>query len=517
MHDAPRRLFIAVITSLLSVACTGTILDSGAPASGDGGVTPLLPDAGATPTPDATPIPPDAQPTTRPLATGIHIREIAVYQGVKIPIARDGSAITPLNAPIVEGAEAMVGVFVDLDADWQQREVVARLTIDTGVGDAVEYEAARVVSSASGSDPVASGFSLQVAGADITLAASYRVEILEATPTASYPGSSDGARFPHTGDASLAVQSSNGALELVLVPFRYDADGSGRLPPVDESAVAVYREKFLAMYPVAEVNVTVREPVPYNDAIGATSGWNGWLDTLTYVREQDAPPANTYYYGVASPASSWNAFCSGGCIAGLGWVPGRDAEYLRAAVGVSFPDGIAVGTSLHEIGHTMGRYHTPCGNPGGIDPEYPYASGYVGVWGFDTVLQALKDPEQHTDIMGYCNNQWISDYTYEGIFERISYANQGFANLLVTPQRHRVGLVDGSGNIEWRRYMTPRSPIAGAPIRMSLLGADGLQRDDVAAQFFPYDHLEGGMILVPVPDGPPPVSVRAADLVQTAW
>ena len=45
---------------------------------------------------------------------------------------------------------------------------------------------------------------------------------------------------------------------------------------------------------------------------------------------------------------------------------------------------------------------------------YPYAGGAIGVYGYDLLLSALKYPTQ-ADIMGYCNNDWISDYNYKGI------------------------------------------------------------------------------------------------------
>ena len=128
---------------------------------------------------------------------------------------------------------------------------------------------------------------------------------------------------------------------------------------MDEASIERYRALFSSMYPVSDIVVTVRAPLPYSCSIRASSGWSRWLEHLTDLREQDAPPENTYFYGIAAPASSWGGYCNYGCISGLGWVPGRDSEYLRAAVGVSFDDGLNLYTSLHELGHTMGRKHTP--------------------------------------------------------------------------------------------------------------------------------------------------------------
>jgi hypothetical protein len=66
------------------------------------------------------------------------------------------------------------------------------------------------------------------------------------------------------------------------------------------------------------------------------------------------------------------------------------------------------------VGTQLGAHHAPCGNPSGPDPNYPYANGIIGVYGLDIATLALKPPG-YTDIMGYCNNEWISDYTYEAV------------------------------------------------------------------------------------------------------
>ena len=67
----------------------------------------------------------------------------------------------------------------------------------------------------------------------------------------------------------------------------------------------------------------------------------------------------------------------------------------------------------HELGHTWGQSHTPCGTPPGVDPAYPYHSGNIGVYGYDLGNGTLKVPGQ-PDIMGYCDNPWVSDYIYKG-------------------------------------------------------------------------------------------------------
>jgi hypothetical protein len=93
----------------------------------------------------------------------------------------------------------------------------------------------------------------------------------------------------------------------------------------------------------------------------------------------------------------------------------------------------------HELGHTFGRYHPgfPPGAQDASDLSFPYPDGslttpdgrYVG---FDVGDQALNLPmmalpgSDHHDVMTYADNQWISAYTYEAIFRRLTTENQQF-------------------------------------------------------------------------------------------
>jgi len=96
-------------------------------------------------------------------------------------------------------------------------------------------------------------------------------------------------------------------------------------------------------------------------------------------------------------------------VAGYGYVPGR------AAVGWDYlPSGRNV--TAHELGHNFSRFHAPCGGVGGPDPNYPYAGGTIGVYGYDLSTNTLRLPSS-VDLMGYCSTPWISDYNYIGAMD----------------------------------------------------------------------------------------------------
>jgi hypothetical protein len=89
--------------------------------------------------------------------------------------------------------------------------------------------------------------------------------------------------------------------------------------------------------------------------------------------------------------------------------------YIGAAAATGW-DKLPSGSSVaaHEWGHNWGRQHAPCGGAGNPDANYPYTGGEIGVIGYDLANDMLKPADSH-DLMGYCANEWISDYTYTGV------------------------------------------------------------------------------------------------------
>ncbi|MDX1665459.1 MAG: hypothetical protein R3272_16850, partial [Candidatus Promineifilaceae bacterium] len=83
----------------------------------------------------------------------------------------------------------------------------------------------------------------------------------------------------------------------------------------------------------------------------------------------------------------------------------------------------------HELGHTQGRWHAEfCGAADG--KSYPYTGGRISpalsgdnaLYGFDIRDRTIYGPSWK-DVMSYCDNEWVSDFTYEGIRDHM-VANQ---------------------------------------------------------------------------------------------
>ena len=131
----------------------------------------------------------------------------------------------------------------------------------------------------------------------------------------------------------------------------------------------------------------------------------------------------------------------------------------------------------HELGHNLSLAHAPCGNPGGLDPEYPYSDGSIGAWGYDLRRGKLVDPIT-PDIMGYCDPSWISDYHYIKMF---NYRTKEEESRLMGVSSTRSmslliwGGVDESGELSLEPAFVvdalPSLPMESGPYRLS--GEDG--------------------------------------------
>jgi len=205
-------------------------------------------------------------------------------------------------------------------------------------------------------------------------------------------------QFPASGTPLPLDVHSTSAFSVRFVPVLQSVNG--RQGNVTNANKDSYLAAAMKIHPLASYDADLRAPYTTTaPAVTANtqSTWTMILSQLDALRKADG--SSRYYFGVINPSYS-----SG--IAGVGYVGGK------AALGwdKSGADWVAA----HEWGHNWGRDHSPCGGAGGPDPNYPYPDGAIGVYGLDLATLTLKPPSS-TDVMGYCNNEWISDYTYEGV------------------------------------------------------------------------------------------------------
>lgn len=376
-------------------------------------------DDGAVPPVDAAPAI-DASPTTEGrLATGVTLDGLALFQGTRVALFAGGVAVTP-NAPIVAGRRAVVRAYVDPGARAGQ-SFMGELEVREGdrvVSVLHDQKTLRGVSDdASPSSVLAFDLPAEV----VTTTASYAVRIVDPSGDAAPAGVAHVARLPRDGSlAPLGAQSDLTGLHLVLVPLRWDGDGSGRLPDTSPAQLQLIRDLLLAVYPLAHLTIDVHAPIPWSDSLTFSGNvdFGAVNSMLMSLRASDSAPPGAYYYALVNAADTYSAYCGGSCVTGQSFVTdmAADADY-RVGSGVGFSGQDSAWTLVHEIGHEYGRSHAPC-DAGGADPDFPYAGGGIGVWGFDPRTNTFQDPSALSDFMGYCDPTWTSDYTWSAIFDR---------------------------------------------------------------------------------------------------
>jgi hypothetical protein len=233
----------------------------------------------------------------------------------------------------------------------------------------------------------------------------------------------------------------------------------------------------------------------------------------------------THYYGLISDKAAFFRGCSGvpasadpgstaSGPAGQNWQGDTDASYADWYGG-------------HELGHSFGRLHPGSCGDSKDDSAFPYKDGFISdpagsFVGLDTGDQRLDangtvlNPSQPgaplpvtvipgrvgTEVMSYCNlPQWLSSYTYQGIFRRLADEDLKFspgphllkyqsaaAPLIAGSFVHVSALVDLAmrrGSIEQVLPVRRTEPLpdANADVQLVLLDSSGkeLRRINVRA------------------------------------
>ncbi len=436
--------------------------------------------------------------TNTDLASGVSITEVSVYQGVKVPIMQNGGEVTSRNAPVIAGRPALVRVFVSPDANFQAREIIARISLGTSA-----FEAKGFISGLSQEANLQTTLNIEVPGEQLTPGLGYAVTLLEGAPGAP-AGPEGGARFPQQGEVALGATSVGNAFNVVVVPMVVN----GYTPDTSPARLETLKNRLFGLFPAPAVNISATPPVNYPGSISPTSGggWSNALDFLLNYRQSQNPPKNTYYYGMVTPASSMQNFCGGGCIAGLSGLASANDVWARGSIGLGyFPSGGSGGSSgppdtmAHELGHAQGLPHAPCQTQDA--GPFPYPGGGIGVYGYDLVTKALFNPGTYKDVMGYCNPSWISDFNFKKLSDRIGYVNSTAYVLSKDPDRapgkYQSVIVSDDG-LEWGLVHELDTSPMGEKKTIQVLDDAGKVVNTVTGLYYDLHHIHGGILLVPV-------------------
>ncbi len=204
-------------------------------------------------------------------------------------------------------------------------------------------------------------------------------------------------------------------LNLTLVPFLWISNPDWTV--LDRTAGLSAEDDLFRMtrdvLPVGEFELTVREPF-WTSANPDEHNAETILGEVMVVRAMDG--ADGHYMGILNEES------------GIAEWPGK--------VTASSLDERVI---AHELGHNMFLRHAPCGDPAGVDPDYPHEEGRIGAWGYDLLRGSLVEPSTY-DLMSYCEPGWISAYHFtrasihrlsETLGPMMASAAAGNGNLLV--------------------------------------------------------------------------------------
>lgn len=434
---------------------------------------------------------------TDQLAGNLTLSQVAVYQVVKIPIMKDGNevAASSRNAAVVQGHDTMFRLFVTPSSGFSPRELSARLTLTPSGGSSSLFYSRKTISAASTDADANNSFQIPVPASAMSGSMRYAVQIVEC---GSPSGSTGATRFPASGDVDLGVKTTGG-LRITILPIQV---GNYR-PDTSETALAGYASQMMAMYPVTNVTFTVGTSLTMTSPVD----WSAMLDKVRAQRTSEKPASDVYYFGLVKPADTLRTYCGSSCTTGIGYVvssaTGSTAANSRAAVGIGFGDKNSYLTMAHEVGHNHGRNHAPCSTGGtisGVDPNFAYAGGLIGSWGYDARTKTLYDPSKSSDIMSYCTNQWMSDYTYGAIVTRVAAVN-GVAMVHVPPQslsRWRILLLDDKGP-RWGIPITDETPPEGEAELATAQDAAGNTVANVVVYRTLIADMEASMIMIPEP------------------
>ena len=238
-------------------------------------------------------------------------------------------------------------------------------------------------------------------------------------------------RYPASGELSFGFEDVY-KMKVKLIPIRTT---EGTVSITDDFAEGL--EKYLkAIYPIDDVEVSIGNEFNKGSvSIGSsTDVWVTILEDLIELKNTEVSSnsalKDVFYYGVFNATGSPS-------LAGLAYINNisnfNSSTWEPNLIGMGLVDGITTESfyqiAAHELGHNHGRKHISgsdetnayCGTPDNSDSDYTYNAngdyGRIGKTGFNDRKFTLYQKELYHDIMSYCSRQWISDYTYKGVYD----------------------------------------------------------------------------------------------------
>jgi hypothetical protein len=382
-------------------------------------------------------------------ARGMSIVEIELNQGTRVAIGVGGDWIdeSERSGYLVASRDSLLRIHYAVDPGWVPREIEARLTLELPDGTSESFTDRRVIEADSTRDDLYGPFHFGlVADAGHTVAGTrYSVELWETEPGGEELPERDWVN-PVAGDRPIGFEPGPLQIKMVLVPITYQ-DSTANL---DEPTTQLLIESLYEQNPTSEIIYDVHEPVIYD---GQLFDLINLLPIVAELRSSETADPNAYYHAFIDVGSSSLAGLYG--ISYIANDSEGDANSRVSATVLWSPNpSFAADTFTHETGHAQGLAHVECPTEAAVapDPEYPHADGRIGNWGYGIQQLVLYDPDDSYDYMSYCGPSWVSDWTWNKVFQRVrtlsawDFEGQGDAPNL---QDLLVVAVSADGSRQW--------------------------------------------------------------------
>ncbi|MEM7131733.1 MAG: Calx-beta domain-containing protein [Chloroflexota bacterium] len=210
------------------------------------------------------------------------------------------------------------------------------------------------------------------------------------------------------------------------------------------------------------------------------------LNDVRAIWTNDGSP-QTHYYGLfakysASGAPQVNSISG---IASLGGFMGM-GDYTTWGESLN----------VHELGHNLGIGHAPCGTTSGLDPNFPYAdartsqvlTGDSAYYGFHIYNQTIYPPTTK-DVMSYCSQKWIADWTYREALNVIKtkyVTTEAASSDLLAQAGERVIIIQG--------MVDPDSPSGTIDSVIHTMAQSDIVQPDIGANTLRLEDSQGNLL-----------------------
>lgn len=317
-------------------------------------------------------------------------------------------------------------------------------------------------------------------------------------------------------------------LNIRFVPITLAAHGDVA-PAIIAEELPQYLRTLRSIAPIGQINATIAPTLVTSANFGSPPRggervfWTQVLSELELARVTHPTESGANWYGIVAPPPGFTFTGYGGFSLVSSNSSGAPVARSSLSVRLGWFSRATQARDLvaHELGHSFGRLHTPCGAADApIEPGYPSAAGTLDFAGHDVfswanglASRAASVDVSSGDVMGYCFPAWSSVFTYKAILayrQRLITAAVAEAS---ASQRARVmivrGTIDEGAGGALARVFSERleiqpaytmdavpTPASGGRYRAEGLDADGRVLFSHAFEPMAVDHAPGTRLFV---------------------